>query len=259
MTASVSIEGVTLRYSGVVAVNDLSLEVPAGTLQGVVGPNGSGKTSLLNILSRVTTPQAGRVRLDGVDYTRTSPEGAARMGIARTFQAIRLIASLTVRGNVMIGADLGAGPSSVLDTWFLTPRLRRTERESRRIADGVLERVGLADLANQYPANLPYGVQRRVEIARALATSPRLLLLDEPAAGMNTAESDAVAATLLGLRKEGVTQILVEHNLRMVMSICDQVLVMDFGKRIASGRPEAVVADPAVREAYLGEGDDNAA
>jgi ABC-type branched-subunit amino acid transport system ATPase component len=259
MTAPLSIQGVTLRYGGVVAVSDLSWEVPAGGLLGLVGPNGSGKTSLLNVISRVASPQAGTLRLDGVDYTRRTPEAAARMGIARTFQAIRLISSLTVRSNVMIGADLRAGSSGLLDAWFLTPRLRRAEGASRRIADGVLERLGLADLADEYPANLPYGVQRRVEIARAIATSPRLLLLDEPAAGMNTAESDAVAATLLALRKEGMTQILVEHNLRMVMNICDEVLVMDFGRRIASGRPEAVVADPAVREAYLGEADDSAA
>jgi ABC-type branched-subunit amino acid transport system ATPase component len=255
MTALLRVSDLLVRYSGVVAVEDVSIDVDPGRLYGLVGPNGSGKTTLLNAIFGMVPLSAGRLEFDGRDITGARPENAARLGISRTFQAVRLVASLTVRENVMSGADLVAGRVTPFDAWLFTPRARRAARASRSIADEVLERLELTDLAGEYPTNLPYGLQRRVEIARAMATSPRLLLLDEPTAGMNASESDAIARTLLRLRQDGVTQILVDHNLRLVMGVCEHVFVMNFGRLIASGTPQQVTSEPAVRVAYLGESD----
>jgi len=253
VSSLLEISDLSVRFSGVIAVDHLSLQLEQGRLYGLVGPNGSGKTTLLGAISRLVEPSGGRLSFQGREYTSLSADRAARLGIARSFQAIRLLPSLSVLENVMLGADMVAEPASIVDRWLALPRARRGERGSRQAAHAVLERLGLNDLAEHDPTSLPYGTQRRVEIARAIAIRPRLLLLDEPAAGMNQAESQAVADLLKVVAADGVTIILVEHNMRMVMGLCEHVFVMNFGRLIAGGDPATVTADPTVREAYLGK------
>jgi branched-chain amino acid transport system ATP-binding protein len=253
VSSLLEVRDLSVHFSGVVAVDHVSLDIEQGRLYGLVGPNGSGKTTLLGAISRLVEPWGGRLAFAGRDYTRLSADRAARLGIARSYQAIRLLPSLSVLENVMLGADMVAEPAGILDAWLALPRARRSERGSRQAARAVLDRLGLADLAQHDPTSLPYGTQRRVEIARAIATRPRLLLLDEPAAGMNQAEAQAIADLLGVVSKDGVTVILVEHNMRMVMGLCEHIYVMNFGRLIASGDPATVTADETVREAYLGK------
>ncbi|MDR5699764.1 ABC transporter ATP-binding protein [Agromyces aerolatus] len=254
--AFIEVDDIKVHFGGVRAVDGVSFTIAAGSLCGLVGPNGSGKTTLVNSLSALVHTTAGDVRMGGESLSALSAPERARQGVRRTFQAIRLLPRLTALENVMLGADDG---KHVLQSLFRPLTAARAQRRSREAALAALERVGLASAANEYPGALPYGHQRRVEIARALASEPRLLLLDEPVAGMSSAERGEIADLLLGLRAEGLTQLLIEHDLGLVTAITDHLVVMDFGKVIADGDPKTVTQEPQVREAYLGRGRHDAA
>ena len=243
--------GVTKRFGGVVAVNAVDLAVSAGEALGLIGPNGAGKTTFINLISGHLRADSGTIVLGGDEVTRLRPHQLARRGVARTFQAIRLFRGLTVLENIAVGRHVRTR-SDVLAT--LVP-LRPAGRAEREIALALLDRMGLRRRAEALAGELAYGDQRRLEIARALASEPRLLILDEPAAGMNPTESAALRDLLRALVAEGLTIVLIEHDVRLVMGTCDRVAVLNFGRKIAEGTPAEVQADAAVREAYLGAAD----
>ena len=242
-------EDVKVHYGGVRAVDGVSFEVPPGELVGIVGPNGSGKTTLVNAITALTHITSGDIKVDGRAVTRMGAPAIARLGVRRTFQAIRLLPDLNTVENVMLGADDGGRP---LQAAFRPFRAAKENRRAREAALEALDRVGMADYATLPPSALPYGFQRRVEIARALASAPKLLLLDEPVAGMNPREREEVAELLVTLRSEGLTQLLIEHDLGLVTKVSDRIVVVDFGKVIATGDPAETIRNERVREAYLG-------
>ena len=244
------------RFGGVHALNAVSSEVARGSICGLIGPNGAGKTTLINVVSGLLRPTSGRVLLEERDITGLQPHRVAAAGIARTFQNIRLFGDLPVLDNVLIGRHVHRR-DTVVAAMLALPGARRAERENREVAYALLEQLRIEHLARVPAAALSYGDQRRVEIARALALEPQLLLLDEPGAGMNTAEMERLAELLLGLREGGLTLLLIEHNMDLIMRVSDQVIVLNFGTVIAAGRPEAVQDDPDVIAAYLGARDDD--
>ena len=243
---------VTLSFTGVRALDDLSLSVPAGTLFGVIGPNGAGKTSLFNCLSGVYRPDSGSVWLDGEDVTRLPPQQIARRGVARTFQNLGLFEQMSVLDNLLVGRHhLFRTPWWSDMLW--TKRTRREEVAHRRKAEEVIELLELEHYRHTLVGGLPYGVRKRVELGRALCMQARVLLLDEPAAGLNQEERQDLARYLLDIREElGLTQILIEHELRFVLDLTDAVAVLDFGRKIAEDTPLAIAADPRVARAYTG-------
>jgi branched-chain amino acid transport system ATP-binding protein len=246
------VEGLTVRFGGVTALDGVSFAVERGQVCGLIGPNGAGKTTLFDCVSRLTRPQAGRIRLDGHDLLTLGAHQVAALGIARTFQHVGLIASLSVRENVMLGAQHGARLRFTAAA-LRPPSVRRAERDLRRHADEVLERLGLAHLAARPAAGLPYGTLKRIELARALGARPRLLLLDEPASGLAHGEVDELAAAIAAVRdRDDLTLLLVEHHMGLVMRLSEKVVVLDFGRKIAEGTPDQVREDPAVLRAYLG-------
>jgi branched-chain amino acid transport system ATP-binding protein len=255
-SARLRTDGLSVTFGGVKAVVDVSLTLEPGTLYGLVGPNGSGKTTFLNAISRLVPTSHGSMWFNGQDYTRIPDTRVASIGISRTFQNIRLLNLLNVEDNVKLGADVVGGRKRNLDWWFGRRAARRENAHVAELAAEALERVGLTHAARRDPSTLSYGMQRRVEIARAIAMKPQLLLLDEPTAGMREDERTDIMELSRSLVADGMTVLLVEHNLRMITSICQHLFVMYFGNCIASGDPRQVMRMPAVQQAYIGHSAD---
>ena len=276
------VDNVTLRFGGVVALNEVAFEIKKGEILGLIGPNGAGKTTCFNVMTGVYTPTSGEIRFDGTKVSGIKPHKINALGIARTFQNIRLFPEMTAMENVMVGAD-ARHKTSVVGALFRAYRVRAKEdelpdnpiarslakvfgvsrhtleeRAGRKKAMDMLRFVGIADRAHELSRNLPYGYQRRLEIARALATEPKLLCLDEPAAGFNPAEKADLMNLIRRIRDSGLTVLLIEHDMKLVMGVTDRLVVLEFGQKIAEGVPEEVARNPKVIAAYLGEPDDAA-
>lgn len=253
MSTILETKNLTMRFGGLVAVSDFTASIPQGSITGLIGPNGAGKTTCFNMVTGFYRPTEGQVFFEGKELTGMSPHQVCRAGIARTFQNIRLFRELTALENVMAGHHI----RTKAGIWGILGQSRHTREEERRTtarAHELLDYVGIGRFAGVVSKNLPYGDQRRLEIARALATEPQLLALDEPAAGMNATETGQLRQLIEQIRADGVTVMLIEHDVMLVMGLCDRVAVLDFGRKIAEDVPAVVQKDEAVIAAYLGAG-----
>ena len=247
------INGITRLFGGLIALDDVSLTVRKGDITGVIGPNGAGKTTLFNIVTGIYNPTSGTVHLDNKDVSGFPPEKLARLGMVRTFQNIELFGQMSVLENVMVGLHTRSH-SGILACAFKLPGHLREERVIREKAMQWLEFVGIADLARVEAANLPFGKGRLLEIARAMAIEPHIILMDEPAAGLNSRETIDLALLIRKVRESGITVALVEHDMELVMDVCDHILVLNLGRKLAEGSPREIQENPQVIAAYLGEG-----
>ena len=253
--ALLEVDDVTIRFGGVTALDQVSFEIREGEILGLIGPNGAGKTTCFNVMTGVYQATSGAVRFDGTTLRKLKRHQITKLGMARTFQNIRLFRSMTALENVMVGADAHS-KVGLLNALFRTPLHRRTEAETERLALELLDFVGVGGRADELAQNLSYGDQRRLEIARAMATRPKLLCLDEPAAGFNPAEKQRLMDLIRAVRDQGITVLLIEHDMRLVMGVTDRIVVLEFGRKIAEGPPAEIRDNPGVIAAYLGVDED---
>ncbi len=246
-----SLENVTIKFGGLVAVNDVTLDIPDGSIFGLIGPNGAGKTTLFNLISGVYKPTSGKIYFGGKQIEGTTPYKINELGIARTYQNINLFKKMTALENVMVGCHTKSN-SGIFDSIIKTKKHKNEEKAILEKSMEILKSMGLEDKANLKASNLSYGEQRRLEIARAMASEPKLILLDEPAAGMNANEKLELNETIKKINKLGITVLLVEHDMKVVMNICDTVCVLNYGKKLCVGDPDYVTSNDEVIEAYLG-------
>jgi branched-chain amino acid transport system ATP-binding protein len=255
--ALLEVDDVTIRFGGVAALDSVTFDIKEGEILGLIGPNGAGKTTCFNVMTGVYHATSGEVRFDGQNLAGRKRFEITKLGIARTFQNIRLFKAMTALENVMVGFD-ARSKVGLLNALFRTPLHRRTEAEAEATAFELLDFVGVRGRAEELAENLSYGDQRRLEIARAMATKPKLLCLDEPAAGFNPAEKQRLMDLIRKVRDQGYTVLLIEHDMRLVMGVTDRIVVLEFGRKIAEGTPAEIRDNPAVIAAYLGVDEDDA-
>jgi len=251
--AILSVHNVTKAFEGIHALEDVSFDVSQGHIKALIGPNGAGKTTLLNAINGIMPPDSGHIHFLNRDVVGQSADRVASLGLSRTFQLIRMftINNATVLDNVLLGAHIQLKPN-LFESIFRRGKVNKAEKEAREKALELLRFVGLEKAANAAPSSLPFGNQRLVELARSLMNDPKMLLLDEPASGLNETEVESFTELLLSIRQKGITILLVEHNMKLVMNIADDIVVLDFGKKLAEGTPQAICSNPQVIEAYLG-------